>query len=138
MICGVFSRGAKNDQIIVQSVDGALIVIDDEFILFKVQLPDFFIPGPLAFSENSGCVIISNSKLEIESYNFNSLKVNTNNNIEEQKERQERDEKLKIETEWVCNIGEQARQIRMHFNKYTQLFDVVVLGENSLFILNDH
>jgi hypothetical protein len=36
MICGVFSRGAKNDQIIVQSVDGALIVIDDEFILFKV------------------------------------------------------------------------------------------------------
>lgn len=37
----------SNHQIIVQSVDGALIVIDDEFIIFKISLADYFIPGPI-------------------------------------------------------------------------------------------
>lgn len=36
-----------NHQIIVQSVDGALIVIDDEFIIFKISLADYYIPGPI-------------------------------------------------------------------------------------------
>jgi hypothetical protein len=37
MISGKFeSDGAKNEQILVQSVDGALIAIDDEFVVFKI------------------------------------------------------------------------------------------------------
>jgi len=43
-----------------------------------------------------------------------------------------------METTWVCNIGEQARQIRVHFNKYIMQNDIVVLGETTLFILLEH
>lgn len=49
-IHGSFGKQTSNDQIIVQSVDGALIVIDDEFIVFKISLADYFIPGPISYS----------------------------------------------------------------------------------------
>lgn len=45
---------------------------------------------------------------------------------------------MKVKPAWICNIGEQARHIQIRFNKYTQQTDVVVLGENSLFILNEN
>jgi len=85
-------------------------VIDDDFVLFKIQLPDYFIPGPMTYSNNSGCIMIANSKLEIECYNYLSMKTFTNNDIEAQKDAQAKDEKKAIfEPTWVCNIGEQAR-----------------------------
>jgi Bardet-Biedl syndrome 9 protein len=133
-----------NQQIIVQSVDGALIVIDDEFIIFKISLSDYFIPGPIQYSATSKNVMLANSKLEIECYSYDSLKIFTNNNVIQQRlsmaggEQNKEKDKIKIKPAWICNIGEQARHIQIHFNKYTQQSDVVVLGENSLFILNEN
>ena len=66
----------------VQSVDGAITVINDEAIIFKIQLPNYFVPGPIAFSSNAGLLIIANSNLEIESYNYLSMKVFTNNDLQ--------------------------------------------------------
>ena len=64
----------------------------------------------MAFSMNSGSIIIANSKLEVESYNYLSMKTFTNNDIEAQKDAQANDEKKAImEPTWKCNIGEQAR-----------------------------
>jgi len=42
-----------------------------------------------------------------------------------------------METQWTSNIGEQARQIRVHDNKYTEQTDILVLGESSFFILTE-
>ena len=108
MINGYFGNEyAKNEQICVQSVDGVLYMIDDKFILFKIQLPDYLVPGPLLYSQNTGCIIIANSNLEIECYNYQSMKAFTNNDIEQQKENQAKDDKKsKMEPLWVTNIGE--------------------------------
>lgn len=48
-----------------------------------------------------------------------------------------KDEKKKMQTSWTTNIGEQARQICLHLNRYTQQNDVVVLGESTIFVLNE-
>ena len=43
-----------------------------------------------------------------------------------------------MEPSWVTNIGEQAKQMRIHFNKYLDDNDIVVLAENTLFILSEN
>lgn len=45
---------------------------------------------------------------------------------------------MKVKPSWICNIGEQPRHIKLHFNKYTQQTDIVVLAETSYFILNEN
>lgn len=79
-------ESSKNDQICVQSIDGALYFFNDDDVLFKIQLPNFLVPGPMLYSKNTDSVIIANSNLEVESYNFNSMKAFTNNDLEQQKQ----------------------------------------------------
>mmetsp|Transcript_26517 Transcript_26517/g.40495 ORF Transcript_26517/g.40495 Transcript_26517/m.40495 type:complete len:91 (+) Transcript_26517:196-468(+) len=43
-----------------------------------------------------------------------------------------------MEPEWRTNIGEQARQIMLHTNRYSQSVDVVILSEQTLFIMQEH
>lgn len=123
----------------MQSIDGALYFFNDDDVLFKIQLPNFLVPGPMVYSKNIDSIIIANSNLEVESYNFNSMKASTNNDLEQQKQIQSQEnKKALIQPSWVANIGEQARQIRLHLNIYLQHHDIVVLGEQSLFILSEH
>lgn len=123
----------------MQSVDGALFFTNDDQVLFKIQLADFLIPGPLLYSASSDCVMVANSNLEIECYNYQSMKAFTNNDLEQQKEKQIQEaKKAKMEAKWVTCIGESARQMELHINRYTKQCDVVVLGEQSLFILTEH
>ena len=99
----------RTEQICVQSVDGALYFIDDESILFKIQLADFLVPGPLVYSAEVDYVIIANSNMEIEAYSYQSMKAFTNNDLDQQKESQAKDDKKRMEPTWATNIGEQAR-----------------------------
>jgi len=39
------------------------------------------VPGPMVYSANTGSLMIANSKLEIECYNYLSMKTFTNNDI---------------------------------------------------------
>lgn len=96
----------RTEQICVQSVDGALYFIDDESILFKIQLADFLVPGPLVYSAEVDYLIIANSNMEIEAYSYQSMKAFTNNDLDQQKEQQANDDKKKMEPSWVTNIGE--------------------------------
>jgi hypothetical protein len=93
----------------VQSVDGALYFIDDESVLFKIQLAEFLVPGPLIYSPEVDYLIIANSNLEIEAYSYQSMKAFTNNDLEQQRDVQAKDEKKRMQSSWVTNIGEQAR-----------------------------
>ena len=61
--------------------------------MFKIQLPDYYIPGPMSYSDISSCVVIANSNLCVESYNYQSMKIFTNNDIEKQKEGQAKEDK---------------------------------------------
>jgi hypothetical protein len=38
---------------------------------------------------------------------------------------------------WVTNIGEQANQIVIHANNISQKKDLVVVGEQTIYILNE-
>ena len=49
-------------------MDGALIFIADETILFKVQLADYLLPGPLVYAKDTESLLLANSNLEIEAY----------------------------------------------------------------------
>ena len=63
----------------------------------------------------------------------------TNNDLDAQKSLQAKeDKKGKMEPSWVTNIGEQARQMKLMLNKYTDQNDIIVLGESTLFILNEN
>jgi len=93
----------------------------------------------MLYSANSRSIIIANSNLEVECYNYQSMKAFTNNDIDGQKEGQAAGEKKSaLQPTWTANIGEQAREMRVHFNRYLQSADIVVLGEQSFFILNEH
>ena len=42
-----------------------------------------------------------------------------------------------IQPDWVCNLGEQATHIVYHYNQVSRRHDIVVVGEQTLFVLNE-
>ena len=42
-----------------------------------------------------------------------------------------------MEPLWITNIGEQANQIVIHANNISQKKDLVVVGEQTIYILNE-
>ena len=56
--------------------------MDNGNVLFKIQLANYLIPGPMAYSFNTDCVVIANSNLQIESYSYQSMKAFTNNDLD--------------------------------------------------------
>ena len=86
----------------------------------------------MIFSKSADSLIIANSNLEVESYNFNSMKAFTNNDLEQQKQLQiqeNNNKKAQVQPSWIANIGEQAKQIELHYNIYLQNNDILVLAE---------
>jgi hypothetical protein len=118
-------------------VDGALFFFEHDVLLFQIQLPDFLIPGPFTYSATLDAIILTNSNLEIECYKYSSLQTATNNNIAMQKAQQEGGGKKAVEPLWITNIGEQANQIVIHANNISQKKDLVVVGEQTIYILNE-
>eukprot|EP00347_Sterkiella_histriomuscorum_P008020 403346677 len=135
-ISGTFGKSQK--QIIcVQSVDGALFFYEHETLLYQIQLPDFLIPGPLIYASAVDSIIITNTNLELESYRFQSLQAFTNNNIASQKQMQQDEQSSRLQPDWTCNIGEQAHHLVYHDNKISKRNDIVVVGEQSFFIVQE-
>ena len=85
----------KQSVVVVQSVDGALFFLHQETQLFKVQLSNFLIPGPMTnFNHPQSTIIIANSNLEIESYRYTALQTTQRNNIDAERDAQNRDENV--------------------------------------------
>ncbi len=75
--------------------------------------------------------------MEIECYGYQSLKAGTNNDLAAQKDAQSKDDSKKVVPSWVTNIGEHPRQMKIHKSKYANSNDIVVLGEQTLFIMSE-
>jgi hypothetical protein len=73
----------------------------------------------MVFSKEVDSIIIANSCMEIECYGYQAMMAYTNNDLSAQKETQSKDETKKVEKTWVTNIGEQARQMKIHKGIYT-------------------
>ncbi len=61
------------DYICVQSYDGQLSFFEQEAFAFSRFLPNFLVPGPLAFCDASDCFITCNAAFELESYKYKVL-----------------------------------------------------------------
>ena len=64
-------------------MDGAIYFINDTSVLFKIQLADYLVPGPMVYSQELNSIIVSNSCMEIECYSYQSMKAFTNNDLEQ-------------------------------------------------------
>ena len=45
--------------------------------------------------------------------------------------------KQRLEPHWIANLGEQASHLVYHMNKTSKKYDVVVVGEQTFFVLNE-
>lgn len=84
VVCSTFNRhvtqrrhavplAAGSDFICVQSYDGQLSVYHNETMVFSRFLPNFLVPGPLAYCVQSDSILTCNSAFELESYKFSVL-----------------------------------------------------------------
>jgi Bardet-Biedl syndrome 9 protein len=66
-------RLAGADYICVQSYDGQLSFFEQESFSFSRFLPNFLIPGPLCYCEQTDSFVTCNAAFELESYKFKVL-----------------------------------------------------------------
>lgn len=45
--------------------------------------------------------------------------------------------KSRLEPDWTCNLGEQAHHMVYHWNKITKKYDIVVVCEQTFFVINE-
>lgn len=61
------------EHIAVQSYDGQLTFFEQEVLAFSRYLPDFLLPGPLAYAAASDSFITSTASLELIAYKYSVL-----------------------------------------------------------------
>jgi Bardet-Biedl syndrome 9 protein len=115
----------NKDYLAIQSCDGAITVYEHSKLSCVCQLSDFLLPSPIAYHRVLDGIILQNSSMEIEFYNYSSLVSHANSQKEGKK----------LIPEWAVNIGEQALEIEI-FPRNAAILDIVVLTENMLFVLS--
>ncbi|EMP31554.1 Protein PTHB1 [Chelonia mydas] len=127
MTYGPFGGVKGRDLICIQSMDGMLMLFEQESYAFGRFLPGFLLPGPLTYSSRTDSFITVSSCQQVESYNLlptvgegeKTYLVLAN-----------------LVMDWVLNIGEQALDICVvSFNQTSSVF---VLGERNFFCLKDN
>ena len=126
MTIGGFGGVKNRDLICIQSIDGMLMIYEQDKLVCLCQISDFILPGPLAYHPNTDTFIIQNSNLEIESYRYSLIGAVFNNTSKENKT---------LQPEWTFNVGETATDI-LCVQRNEKTFDLIVLAEQTMFILS--
>ncbi|KAM7442291.1 Protein PTHB1 [Porites harrisoni] len=136
MTYGPFGGVKNKDFMCVQSMDGMLSFFEQESFAFGRFLPGFLLPGPLRYiTKTDSFITVSSSRL-VESYKYQTLAVATDANTKEDIGNKKVSGK-KLTMDWTCNIGESAIDIVI-FSSSNAPLSIFVLGERSLFCLNDN
>ena len=115
---------------------------------FTIQLADFIIPGPITYCPSNDVLIVANGAMEVQAYKYASLAALANTNpqginafffwlflkflcfLEK-----------KIQPDWSFIVGEVPQQIYYRENAVkrdrSEKSEIVILGEQSLIILNE-
>ncbi|XP_063089959.1 protein PTHB1 isoform X12 [Cavia porcellus] len=137
MTCGPFGGVKGRDLICIQSMDGMLMVFEQESYAFGRFLPGSLLPGPLAYSSRTDSFITVSSCRQVESYKYQVLVFATDADKREETEQQKLGSGKRLVVDWTLNIGEQALDICIvSFNQSTS--SVFVLGERNFFCLKDN
>ena len=138
MTVGPF-KGSAYDGICVQTLDGMLEVFDRETLDFRRRLPDFLVPGPLAYCPRMDAFVTVNSKFEMEKFSLKTLAAATGAAGEKPD--------AGLEPDWRLCLGEGATQITsasgfsdaqvVGANGRPSRVDLIALGERTLFVVNE-
>lgn len=118
----------------VQSLDGCLTFFEQESFAFSRFLPNFLIPGAIAYTPQSDSFIVGSSNWSIESYRYQVLAIAKS---EESGEVSAASKARKVTPDWCIVINESANDIRIaSLDKYTNY--IVVIGERNLYVLKEN
>ncbi|NXL47243.1 PTHB1 protein, partial [Podilymbus podiceps] len=137
MTYGPFGGVKGRDLICIQSMDGMLMLFEQESYAFGRFLPGFLLPGPLTYSSRTDSFITVSSCQQVESYKYQVLAFATDSDERQETEQQKISSGKRLAVDWVLNIGEQALDICVvSFNQAVS--SVFVLGERNFFCLKDN
>ncbi|XP_074913228.1 protein PTHB1 isoform X2 [Buteo buteo] len=137
MTYGPFGGVKGRDLICIQSMDGMLMLFEQESYAFGRFLPGFLLPGPLTYNSRTDSFITVSSCRQIESYKYQVLAFATDADERQEPEQQKLSSGKRLVVDWVLNIGEQALDICVvSFNQAVS--SVFVLGERNFFCLKDN
>uniref|UniRef100_A0A7N5JPT2 Bardet-Biedl syndrome 9 n=1 Tax=Ailuropoda melanoleuca TaxID=9646 RepID=A0A7N5JPT2_AILME len=137
MTYGSFGGVKGRDLICIQSMDGMLMVFEQESYAFGRFLPGSLLPGPLAYSSRTDSFITVSSCRQVESYKYQVLAFATDADRRQETEQQKLGSGKRLVVDWTLNIGEQALDICIvSFNQSAS--SVFVLGERNFFCLKDN
>jgi Bardet-Biedl syndrome 9 protein len=71
---------------VVQSYDGQLTFFEQEALAFSRFLPNFLLPGPLAYAAASDSFITSTAGLELVAYKYSNLAAASANKEQQQQQ----------------------------------------------------
>lgn len=122
-----------------QSLDGELLVIEQERIAFSKFLPNFLVPGPICYAPSpiDGFVTV-NSQLEVEVFKYVALSTSSGGELAQESDKDKEGKKAK--PDWTTTLGESALSVLVA--RHTKAlhgqgsFDIVVLGEHTIFWLD--
>ncbi|XP_060637613.2 protein PTHB1 isoform X2 [Anolis sagrei] len=136
MTYGPFGGIKGRDLICIQSVDGMLMLFEQESYSFGRFLPGFLLPGPLTYSSRTDSFITISSCRQVESYKYEVLAFAKDAETQET-EQQKLGSGKRLVVDWVLNIGEQALDICV-ISVNQLISSVFVLGERNFFCLKDN
>ncbi|XP_076976209.1 protein PTHB1 isoform X3 [Tamandua tetradactyla] len=137
MTYGSFGGVKGRDLICIQSMDGMLMVFEQESYAFGRFLPGSLLPGPLVYSSRTDSFITVSSCRQVESYKYQVLAFATDADKKQETEQQKLGSGKRLVMDWTLNIGEQALDICIvSFNQ--SVSSVFVLGERNFFCLKDN
>ncbi|XP_036050164.1 protein PTHB1 isoform X2 [Onychomys torridus] len=137
MTYGPFGGIKGRDLICIQSMDGMLMVFEQESYAFGRFLPGSLLPGPLAYSPRTDSFITVSSCRQVESYKYQVLAFATDADKKQETEQQKLGSGKRLVVDWTLNIGEQALDICIiPFNQSASC--VFILGERNFFCLKDN
>uniref|UniRef100_A0A4W2FRT2 Bardet-Biedl syndrome 9 n=1 Tax=Bos indicus x Bos taurus TaxID=30522 RepID=A0A4W2FRT2_BOBOX len=137
MTYGSFGGVKGRDLICIQSVDGMLMVFEQESYAFGRFLPGSLLPGPLAYSSRTDSFITVSSCHQVESYKYQVLAFATDADKRQETEQQKHGSGKRLVVDWTLNIGEQAIDICI-VSFIQSASSVFVLGERNFFCLKDN
>ncbi|XP_028728393.1 protein PTHB1 isoform X2 [Peromyscus leucopus] len=137
MTYGPFGGVKGRDLICIQSMDGMLMVFEQESYAFGRFLPGSLLPGPLAYSPRTDSFITVSSCRQVESYKYQVLAFATDADKKQETEQQKLGSGKRLVVDWTLNIGEQALDICIIPLNQTAS-SVFVLGERNFFCLKDN
>uniref|UniRef100_A0A8C6DXM5 Bardet-Biedl syndrome 9 n=1 Tax=Moschus moschiferus TaxID=68415 RepID=A0A8C6DXM5_MOSMO len=137
MTYGSFGGVKGRDLICIQSMDGMLMVFEQESYAFGRFLPGSLLPGPLAYSSRTDSFITVSSCHQVESYKYQVLAFATDADKREETEQQKHGSGKRLVVDWTLNIGEQALDICI-VSFIQSASSVFVLGERNFFCLKEN